>query len=200
MSTISTYSAKLVIGVDLGLTGAISLVTHDNRMIFVCDMPVYKVVVNKKKRKKLDLFRLREIMIMLDGMGGTHCVIEDVHPMGAGAGTGVGAAFSLGYARAAFEAVCCMIGMQCIAVTPSVWKRHYGLLKTEKTESIAHARMIFDNADDHLKLIKHHGRAESMLIGGYYFRMPEDKRNETHDARQVAAHKNTVSKKRKSVD
>lgn len=181
MSTTSTFSASLVIGVDLGLTGAISLISSDNRMIFVCDMPVYEVEVNKKKRKKLDLFRLREIMLLLDSMGATHCIIEDVHPMGAGAGTGVGAAFSLGYARASFEAVCCMMGMQCLSVSPTVWKRHYGLLKTEKSASIEHARKMFDNASDNLKLVKHHGRAESMLIGGYYFRMPEEKRRNPHD-------------------
>lgn len=181
MSTISTFSASLVIGVDLGLTGAISLISSDNRMIFVCDMPVYEVVVNKKKRKKLDLFRLRETMLLLESMGATHCVIEDVHPMGGAGGTGVGAAFSLGGARSAFEMCCAMMGMQCIAVLPSVWKRHYGLIKTEKDASIEQARMIFDNAGDHLKLVKHHGRAESMLIGGYYFRMPEEKRNKPHD-------------------
>ena len=181
MSTISTCSAKLVIGVDLGLTGAISLVSSDNRMMFVCDMPVYEVVVNKKKRKKLDLRRVRDTMLLLESMGATHCIIEDVHPMGAVGGTGVSAAFSLGYARATFEAVCCMMGMQCLSVPPTVWKRHYGLLKTEKSSSIDHARMIFENADDHLKLMKHHGRAESMLIGGYYFRMPEEKRHNPHD-------------------
>lgn len=181
MSITSTPYAKLVIGVDLGLTGAISLMSEDSRMIFVCDMPVYEIVVNKKKRKKLDLIRLREIMLLLVKMGASHCVIEDVHPMGAGSGTGVAAAFSLGYARASFETACAMIGIGCSAVTPSVWKRHYDLLKTEKSASIEKARMIFDNAGDNLKLAKHHGRAESMLIAGFYFAAPEAKCFKPHD-------------------
>lgn len=99
--------------------------------------------------------------------------------MGGAGGTGVAAAFSLGGARSAFEMCCAMMGMQCIAVVPSVWKRHYGLLKTEKSASIEHARNTFEGASDYLRLAKHHGRAESMLIGGYYFRVLAAK---PHDA------------------
>ena len=52
--------AKLiVIGIDPGLTGALALYASEHGLIEVIDMPVLEVVINGKKRKRLDIAGLR---------------------------------------------------------------------------------------------------------------------------------------------
>lgn len=50
-----------------------------------------------------------------------------------------------------------------VKVTPQKWKKHHQLLRTEKIASLELARLKYPNAD--LRLKRHHGRADAILIG-----------------------------------
>ena len=50
-------------------------------------------------------------------------------------------------------------------VTPQAWKKHHGLIGTDKKASLALARTMWPTAP--LKLVKHHGRADALLMAGY---------------------------------
>ncbi len=166
MSKIPSFSGRNVIGVDLGLTGAISLIDRYGAVLACHDMPTYPVVVNKKKRNKLAIESCVMFVRQAIDSGAGVLVIEDVHAMGGS--TGNNAAFSLGGARATFETVCVMLDLPCVAVLPTTWKRHYDLLKTEKEVSIERAKNVIENSHKYLTRKKDHGRAESMLIAKYW--------------------------------
>ena len=52
-------------------------------------------------------------------------------------------------------------------VTPPVWKKAYRLIGCDKDESRARALELFPTAIDALRLKKHHGRADALLMAEY---------------------------------
>lgn len=144
-------------------------------MISVKDMPIYKTVINKQARTKLCISECLSVVMAMIDQGATALVIEDVHAMGRA--TGVNAAFSMGYSRAVFESIAVMFDINLVVVAPFTWKRHFGLIKTEKQDSIEKAKQILSGSHKYLTRKKDHNRAESMLIAAHLLR----------DARQDAA-------------
>ena len=65
-------------------------------------------------------------------------------------------------AAGAIEATAALTGSPMILVTPQRWKRHHGLIGTEKKASLELARQRWPDAP--LKLVKHHGRADALLM------------------------------------
>ena len=65
-------------------------------------------------------------------------------------------------AAGAIEAVGALVGDTLTLVRPQVWKKHHGLIGTEKKASLELARRIWPDAQ--LRLAKHHGRADALLI------------------------------------
>lgn len=168
MSEIHLPSETRIIGVDLGLNGAISLVSSDMCVISVKDMPVYKTVINKQARTKLCISECLSVVRDMIDQGAAALVIEDVHAMGVA--TGVNAAFSMGYSRAVFESIAVMLDINLIVVAPSTWKRQFGLIKTEKQDSVEKAKQILSDSHKYLTRKKDHNRAESMLIAAHLLR------------------------------
>lgn len=77
---------------------------------------------------------------------------------------GQGIASSGKFMRAAgsIEAVAALTGDSFVLVRPQVWKKSHALLNTDKKASLELARHIWPDAD--LRLVKHHGRADALLI------------------------------------
>ena len=108
------------------------------------------------------LFRSLQVML-LNALQGrpARAYVERVGSM-PGQGVASSFAFGLGYGSILSVLQASLISMAL--VTPAVWKRSYGL-GTDKHASLHKARLMWPRAD--LRLIKHEGRAEALLIAEY---------------------------------
>jgi len=92
----------------------------------------------------------------------THMAVEDVHTM---PGQGIASSGKFMRAAGSIEAVAALAGDSLTLVRPQVWKRFHRLIGTEKSASLEMARSIWPSAP--LKLVKHHGRADALLIASW---------------------------------
>lgn len=156
------------LGVDPGISGAISLITAQSRFVAVHDMPTMQA--NKTgDRQQINVAELARIVrsILLENPD-VRAIMERVQPMpsipgadGARRGMGASSAFTFGKSVGHIEAVLLTLGISVEFVMPAQWKRGLALPK-EKGASRTLAQQIFPEAP--LGLVKHHGRAESLLI------------------------------------
>jgi crossover junction endodeoxyribonuclease RuvC len=146
---------KIQIGIDPGLTGAIVAITGDS--IEFHDMPVLEI----KKKQQLDYAGLAHILRRYADRGEATAAIEMV---GAMPGQGVSSMFKFGqvYGAALGTLATLQIPYQC--VTPPVWKRAFRLVGEDKDASRSRALEMFPHCVEHLRLKKHHGRADALLI------------------------------------
>ena len=76
-------------------------------------------------------------------------------------GQGIASSFQFGVGFGSILGVLQALHIRIELVTPSSWKRSYGLSK-DKHASLHKARLLFPTAELHLA--KHDGRAEALLI------------------------------------
>ena len=88
-----------------------------------------------------------------------HVVVEDVHTM---PGQGVASSGKFMRAAGAIEAIGTIIGDTFILVRPQVWKKHHGLIGTEKADSLELARRLWPDAP--LARVKDHNRGDALLM------------------------------------
>ena len=84
-------------------------------------------------------------------------------------------AFTFGRGYGLCLGVIAALGLPSTLVTPQVWKKAAGLLRADKEKSRARAIQLWPQAD--LGLVKHHGRAEALLIGRWYLEQKENGSN-----------------------
>jgi len=155
----------IVMGIDPGQTGGLAWVTEDLTklhfdgavgLVDAISMPLIKLT----KKPTLDLL---EVHCWFDHLEYADeqwaVVIENVHAMPA---QGVSSSFQFGRMFGAVEVMAQTYSQKIIYVTPQKWKRHFGLLKTNKSASVAKATELY--GDEHWKLKKHEGVAEAALI------------------------------------
>ena len=150
----------MIIGIDPGLTGAIAYLTEDGRFFKVADMWVTQAGSSRKVKNEVNaaavFAELRTLPVP------SIVVIERVHSMPKMASQTV---FSMGDSFGVVRAVAASLGIPTVFVEPKEWNKHFGLGK-DKEESRALAVQLFPEAP--LSLVKHHNRAESMLIALWY--------------------------------
>jgi hypothetical protein len=153
-------AAVIILGIDVGLSGAIATVRngHDAR---VEDLPTVACGKGRRICGRALILLIRELV---PADGAAHAFIEDIH---AGMGPGSLARASIMRSRGIVEAVLDIARIPVTALTTSTWKRHFGLIKAEKRESLEVARRLYPGAADRLKRAKDHNRAESMLLAHY---------------------------------
>jgi len=146
----------IYIGIDPGLiSGAYAAIDHNGAFVGCGDIP------NKDGRvlPRVLSILLRDLIPRGDG---AEIVIEQVGCM---PGQGIASTSKFMRATGTIEAVCNLMLYPMSLVTPQVWKKHYGLIKAPKAASLAMARSAWPGAP--LKLAKHHGRAEALLLAGF---------------------------------
>lgn len=116
-----------IIGVDVGTSGAVVVLRSAQRPFPVnwLRMPTIKA----GKATRVDCAALARFLIEYDT--GT-VYIESVHSMPA---QGVTSSFSFGHACGAVEGVCAALMMPYALITPQRWKKHAGLIGTDKDAS-----------------------------------------------------------------
>ena len=145
------------IGLDPGLlSGAWACIDHAGEFVACGDIPHAEGRVQPRLLKSA----LQDAI----SKTGDSCeiVIESVHSM-----PGQGLVSTSRFMRAAgcIEAVASLLLYPTHFVTPQCWKKHYGLIKTTKAASLSRARKIWPTAP--LNLVKHHGRADALLLSLY---------------------------------
>jgi hypothetical protein len=176
----------IVIGIDIGLTGAVCAVDSRGTAV-VHDMPtrpdgkprktVRKVkgveTAGTKQPMRIDGRALRELLLEIVPPGASaRVVFEDVRPRSGGNGTSeasnsMHSQGSMMRSRGIVEAVVDIARIEAHVVQPQTWKRHFGLLGTKKDASMATARGLFPSEASALKRVKDHNRAEALLIARF---------------------------------
>jgi crossover junction endodeoxyribonuclease RuvC len=154
---------SLTIGIDPGLTGAVAVLSPDGSPELVADLPI----IRDAKLAWVDGSELQSmLMLALRGRQAT-AIIERVSSMPA---QGIASAFQFGVGFGSVLSVIQALHLRLELVTPGVWKRSLGLSK-DKHASLHKARLLYPTAD--LRLAKHDGRAEALLIAHYGLTRPE---------------------------
>ena len=149
----------ILAAIDPGLTGAIAYV-DESGLIDVFDLPV----VDKRISSALFSEMVRKVKVDGAYFPVKHVCIEDVH---AGPKDGRVGAFKFGRTLGNLEACAATLHVPITYVQPATWKRKMGLMRQDKEAS---RRLAIDRHPDFadlLKLKKHHGRAEAILIADY---------------------------------
>lgn len=156
----------IYIGIDPGLDGAVAWFCGDgdDTAPRFDDTPVLRV----GKRREVDVHRAASLL-----RAHGPCVsvaIESVHAMPGGGERRMGAtsAFSFGKGFGAWLGILAALRLTYTLVPPQRWKKALmdGMPK-EKDASRQRAMQLFPEAAGDLKLKKHHGRADALLIAEY---------------------------------
>lgn len=155
----------LIIGIDPGLSGALSFIDHRGLRALV-DIPIMSRGGKGFVKNQINAAALSEALkepIHSDGYSKNDTVvfIELVNAM---SGQGRSSIASLGMSAGIIEGVVCALGYPHKYVTPGFWKKHFKLDR-DKEHARALAQRFYPEADIHKK--KDHNRAESLLIARY---------------------------------
>lgn len=138
---------------DPGLTGAVALL---NGEASVSDMPTIDYG-NGFVKRAFDAKVLAETLRSIQG----HAYVERVGPM---PGQGTATMFSLGMTYWGIVSTLAALGIPVTLVAPQRWKLYFGL-SSDKKDALVLARKLYPGVD--LNLMKHHNRAEALLIATY---------------------------------
>ena len=147
----------LTLGIDPGLSGGLALLDSDGMPELVADLPV----IRDGRLCWIDGAALQSTL--LEALQGRPCraVVERVSAMPA---QGIASAFTFGVGFGSILATLQTLRLPIELITPAQWKTALGLGK-DKRVSLDKARLLFPSAD--LRLAKHDGRAEALLLAHY---------------------------------
>lgn len=144
------------VGIDVGANGAIAVFDND-KLVEVYDMPTKTIVINKRKKKRVDAEALSDLLEFHIDVA----VIEQVTAM---PNQGVSSMFAFGQAAGIVEGVLASATNNIIYVRPQSWKKHF-MLGSNKGEARALASQLWPDMSGKFKRVKDDGRAEAALIG-----------------------------------
>lgn len=159
----------IYVGIDPGLSGAIGIIL-DHGEARVKDMPILKIE-KKKKTKKGNIAFKREIdkaglVAILKPFVGykVHIFLEKVGVM---PGEGAVGAFSFGKGVGILEGVIAALELPVTMIHPATWKKVMmsGSSGRDKNAARLRCQELFPMVD--CSLVKHDGRAESVLLAEY---------------------------------
>ena len=150
----AAYSQAFVFAVDPGLNGAWAALEQDGTFVDASEL--------ERFQNRINAIVLAKLLLKL---GPAQAVIERVHSMPK---QGVASSFTFGQAYGTAIGVVSGYGLPLAFVTPQRWKSHFRLVGKDKSASIERALDLYPEAESHLKLKKHHGRADAILIARYF--------------------------------
>jgi len=152
----------IILGIDPGITGAISVIETDGECFEVRDMPIMPKVSGKGSQ--VDSVALYDIVM---------CITHEYYPrlaiietVSASPQMGVTSAFSFGKSAGIAEGVCAG-RIETHHITPQRWKKSAGLIGTEKDAARLLAIQLYPEMEEYLSRKKDGGRADAMLIARY---------------------------------
>lgn len=154
----------LTYGIDVGVTGAVAVLCN-GRLEDVADLPAVQVGAGVVRRQ-IDPAALAAILRgwrARYGVDAEMAVIERVASMPR---QGVSSVFSLGHSAGIVHGVVAALGIPWQTVAPQTWKRQFGLGR-DKQESRSAASRLYPEQAGRWALVKHHNRAEAVLLARY---------------------------------
>jgi crossover junction endodeoxyribonuclease RuvC len=147
-----------VVGIDPGLSGALWVIIGELGDA-VTDMP--RTGFHNSKSGFVDGLAVAQ---WLSSCKPDLIVIEMV---GSRPGQGVSSTFKFGAAYGGVVSVCLAYPCEVVLVSPTVWKRHFGLIGTVKDAARLKALNLVPHMAHKLKRKKDGGRADAALIALY---------------------------------
>jgi crossover junction endodeoxyribonuclease RuvC len=152
-----------IVGIDPGASGAIGVLTESGAFVGVFDMPT--VLANKSSNRQMvsptDLANMLR-SLLVNAPAGVVAITENVNAMPE---QGVASVFAFGKSYGILLGVLAALGISTHIVTPAKWKGFYSLGR-EKGQSRELAQRMWPAAP--LGLVKHHNRAEALMLARYY--------------------------------
>lgn len=149
--------------VDPGQNGAVALFNTVGVVNHLGDLPTYiEQRKGGKKKKHLDANKLAEF---LKAQSVSALLVESVHAM---PGQGVVSMFNFGVTTGIIRGVAAGVGIEYMTITPQSWKKHVGLLGTDKHAALDLARKLYPELAPLLKRKKDVDRADALLMGRTY--------------------------------
>ena len=169
INTISEYfliMTNTFIGIDPGITGAIASISLDGTIKFI-DCPTTtttsKAAGKSKSKTKLNPTLMATELSQLVNPNSI-IIIENIHAM---PGQGVASMFNFGMGYGIWLGIIAALNIPVELITPQAWKKYFGLIGTNKDASREKALQLFPSQSQELKLKKHHGRADALLLAEY---------------------------------
>lgn len=154
----------ITIGIDPGITGAVSCFGVKNELCWVEDLPMIKVAVGKGYRTQMVPATLAQRLYELTaGSSPVHAYLEQVASR---PGEGAVGAFSFGVGFGMIQGVLAALRIPYTLVTPAKWKKSFGLA-ADKGLARMRASREFPEFASQFSRVKDDGRAEACLIGLY---------------------------------
>ena len=120
----------IIIGIDPGINGAISIV-ENKKILEVHDTPT--MIDGKKNKRQINGAQVTNIIKeVLNGNEEVVVVVEHVNAM---PGQGVTSMFNFGQSFGVIKGICAALSVPIYFVRPSKWKKHFNLIKTNKDAS-----------------------------------------------------------------
>lgn len=167
------HANTVILGIDPGLTGGMAFIGAD--WCAAMDLPT---------RQEDDGFRAIDVRALAAQLQETIpagaavlCCMERLLPGGISKEHGRNNSYSIGVqyrTRALIEATVTLLGVDVEGCTPQQWKKLYGLTgKAADKKANVHAALELANTlypplADQLRLVKHHNRAEAVLIAHWF--------------------------------
>ncbi len=128
----------------------------------VHDIPTFLVVGPRRNVRHISVPALYALLFAIVPIGfKVVATVEEVFTI-PGKGTSVFSSDSLVKSRAVIESTCQILKFEVKNVRPQTWQKFYGLKGGDKAQSIITAKRLYPNVP--ITLVKHHNRAEALLI------------------------------------
>ena len=151
------------IGIDPGLTGAVAVLSAEGSLEALADIPVLTLKVQRGTKQVYDVPGMVALLEPYRGLQ-VHVSIEESQAM---PGQGTRSMLTIGFGYGLWIGILASLELPYTPVRPAIWKRSMGLGK-DKEASRLRAQQLYPGAD--LRLKKHHGRAEALLLASYGLR------------------------------
>lgn len=174
----------MIVGVDPGVSGAISLLDPVSRDVRTWPLPILRVSVGKRQRSRLDHERLDVLLRGLSCYPVTLAVLEDIW---ARPGQHASSLFWQGFMCGAIEQALVATGWPLRKVPPNVWKKALGVKASKDDARLAASRM-FPAAANQWSKKSQDGLAEATLIAAWGLRSCRESHPATADNPPLALH------------
>lgn len=124
----------MIVGVDIGATGALALLSPDGALVAVEDMPILHD--GPAGRRAVNAALLADVIRRFAA------IAAYVEHVGARPGEAASGAFAFGRSRGVVEGVLGSLGIPVTMIAPTVWKRHAGIAPGRENKDSARAAAI----------------------------------------------------------
>ena len=153
----------IIIGIDPGISGAISII-ENKKILEVYDTPT--MIDGKKNKKQINSAQVTNIIKeRLNSGKEVIVVVEQVNAM---PGQGVTSMFNFGQSFGVIKGICAALSLPIYFVRPTKWKKHFNLIKTNKDASRTKIIEVYPEISSKLQRKKDSNRADAILIALYF--------------------------------